>query len=108
QRIDQIVGHFLHLFLPDLCRADIHMAVYLHGIRGDDLRANGFCQAYGRGGLSHSGRACKYDQWSFHYTILLNFFSSSFFVIAIMVGLPWGQWYGLSRVSSSPIRASTS
>ena len=28
--------------------------------------------------------------------------------MAMIVGLPWGQWYGLSKVSNSPIRASTS
>ena len=26
------------------------------------------------------------------YTILLNFFSSSYLVMDMIVGLPWGQW----------------
>ena len=35
-----------------LGRADIHVPVYLHGIRADDLPANGLCQPDGKGGLS--------------------------------------------------------
>ena len=42
------------------------------------------------------------------YTILLNFFSSSYFDMEMIVGRPCGQLYGLSSVSSSSIRACAS
>ena len=40
-----------------------------------------------------------------YHTILLNFFSSSRLDMAMMVGLPCGQWYGFFSVKSSPIKA---
>ena len=38
---------------------------------------------------------------TYSYTIRLNFFSISVFVMEMMVGLPCGQWYGFSSVISS-------
>ena len=37
EHIHQMMGHTLHLFLPDLRRTDIHMLIDLHGVRRNDL-----------------------------------------------------------------------
>ena len=54
QHIHQIMRHSLHLLRADLCGPDIHMFIYLHGIRRQNLSADGLCERDGKPGLSHS------------------------------------------------------
>ena len=91
QNIDQVMSDTVHLLLRHLCGTDIHVAVHLHGIGADDLAADLFREFHRQGGLSGRRRPGDYDQRLFHYMILLNFFSNSLFVIAIMVGFGEGQ-----------------
>ena len=44
QNINHMMRHSLHLLSRDLGRADIHIAIYLHGIRGNDLAVYRLCQ----------------------------------------------------------------
>ena len=48
QHIDQMMRNAVHLLLCDLCRADIHPPVDLHGIGGYDLAADLSGKFYGK------------------------------------------------------------
>ena len=97
QAVNQVVWNAAHFFLPDLRRADIHITVHLHGICRDNLALYLFGKSNGKCGLSDCRRPCQNKQgWfllhSFTYvTILLNFFSISYLLMEIIVGLPCGQ-----------------
>ena len=65
KHIDQIMFHTFHLFRQNLRGTNIHVPVYLHRIRRNDLSSNCFCKANRRSRLSDSSRACQYDQWLF-------------------------------------------
>ncbi len=90
--IDQVMFDTIHLLRHHLCRADIHMPVYLHGVCGDDRSVDFFCKLDGQGCFSNGCRSGQNDHRSFFchnfYTILLNFFSISYFVMEMIVGLP--------------------
>ena len=101
QNVDQMVADTVHLLLRHLRGSDIHVAVHLHGVGADDLPADLFREFHGEGGLSGRCRPGDYDQRLFHHTILLNFFSISYLLIATIVGLPCGQLYGFSSFNSS-------
>ena len=92
-RIHQMMGNALHFFWSDLGCSDIHLLVDLHGIGRDDLSSYCLRQLDRGSSLSHRCGTSEDDEWFFiHcYTILLNFFSNSFLVMDIVVGLPWGQ-----------------
>ena len=47
QHIHQMMGHTVHLLRTDLGRADVHMAVNLHGICGNDLSVHHMGQCNG-------------------------------------------------------------
>src|SRR5699024_8013034 len=91
QNIDEMVGNPFHLLLGNLGRANVHSAVDLHGIRRDNLPADLFGNADGKAGLSHSSGSGKNDKRFFHDTTVLNFFSSLYLLMEMIVGLPWGQ-----------------
>ena len=61
QHIDEIMRNTVHLLFCDLGRADIHMAVHLHGICGDDFSVCRMSQGNGQAGLAHRRRPCQYD-----------------------------------------------
>ena len=99
QTVYQVMGDALLLFGPDFGGPDIHMPVDLHGIRGDDFSAHRMSQPDGETGFPDRRRTGQNNKRLLFvhlpvppYTIRLNFFSSSRFVMEIMVGLPWGQW----------------
>ena len=66
QHVNEIMGNPVHFPGSHLGRADIHMPVYLHGIRADDLPANGLCQPDGKGGLSHCRGSCEDNERLLH------------------------------------------
>ena len=78
QHINEIMGDVVHLFFRDLGGTDIHMAVYLHGIRGDDLPANSVSQPDRQVGLAHRRRSGQYDQRFFQAIHLHNPFEFLF------------------------------
>ena len=92
QHVNEIMGNAIHFPGSHLGRADIHVSVYLHGIRADDFPANGLCQPDGKGGLSHCRGSCEDNERLLHkssfQTMRLNFFSSSYLLMEMMVGLP--------------------
>ena len=108
--VDQIVGDPLHLFFCDLGGAYVHAAVDLHGVGGNDAAAHPLCEFDGSESLSGRCRARYDDQRSLlmfrsenvghciplvpvcDHTMRLNLRSTSYCVMTIMVGLPWGQW----------------
>ena len=52
----------LHLLFCHFRRADVHSAVHLHRISGDDFAADFFCKIYRKGGLSDCGRSGEDDE----------------------------------------------
>ena len=52
-----MMRNILHLFRRDFGRADIHTAVYLHGIGADDFAVDRLGQTNGKGGFPHSSGA---------------------------------------------------
>ena len=63
KHIDKMVGDALHVLWPDLGGANVHLPVYLHGIRGNDLPAHCTGKHKGQFRFSCRGGAGKDDQW---------------------------------------------
>ena len=97
QAVNQVMWNAAHLFLPDLRRTDVHITVHLHRICRNNLALYLSGKGNGKRGLPDCCRSCQNKQgWfllhSFTYvTILLNFFSISYLLMEIIVGLPCGQ-----------------
>ncbi len=86
----------VHLVFPHFCGTDIHAAVNLHGIGGNDFSAKPFRQFDADSGFAGSGGPCDNNQFLHtcrmaHQTMRPNFFSTSSFVMIIIVGRPCGQ-----------------
>ena len=102
KNIYQMMRHTVHLFRTDLGRADVHLPVDLHRVSRNDLSADCFGKSDGGSSLPDSSWSGQNDKWAFvclfhlyfldsFYTIRLNFFSRSRFVMAMIVGRPCGQ-----------------
>ena len=66
QHIHQMMRDAIHFFRCDLGGTNIHMAVNLHGICGDDLSVYCFCKGNGKFCFSHGSRSGKDDKRFFH------------------------------------------
>ena len=64
QHIDQMMRYPFRFFRSDLCRADVHPAIY-HRISRDHLPADLFGYFYGCGRFSGRRRPCYNDEWLF-------------------------------------------
>ena len=62
QNVDQMVRNSLHLFCSNFSRPDVHAAVYLHGIRGDDFTVQFFGKCKGERGFSDRRGAGERNQ----------------------------------------------
>ena len=75
-----------------LCRADVHPAVDLHGIGGDNFTAEGKGKGDAEGRLSTRRGACDNQNFfGFVHTMRLKSLSRSLRVRTEETGLPWGQ-----------------
>ena len=63
--IEHVMRHALHLLRRDLGGADVHAAVDLHGIAGNDLCVEGFRESDGERCLSDSRRPNDDNEWLF-------------------------------------------
>lgn len=82
EHIDQIMRNAAHLLRADFGRSDIHMAVDLHGIRGDNGPIHRLGKRNRQLRLATAVGPVRIIKGFFKkitYTILLNFFSSSRF-----------------------------
>ena len=66
QYIHQMMWDAIHFFRRDLGGTDIHVAVNLHGVRGNDLSVYCFCKGNGKLCFSHGSRPGKHDKRFFH------------------------------------------
>ena len=60
--IDHVMRHAEHLVFSDFRRADVHAAIELHGVAGDDLTAEPPCDADGERGLARRRRTAESDR----------------------------------------------
>ena len=78
QHINEVVGDAFHLFFCNLCRANVHIFVHLHGVRRDNFTVHGLCKGDGKPGLSHGRGTCQYNQRFFQNIHLHNPFEFLF------------------------------
>ena len=65
QNIQQMMRDAVHLFFSDLCGADIHPSIDLHGVRGYDLSLYRLGKGDGKGCLSDGSWARQNDKRTF-------------------------------------------